>query len=198
MSRGERPRYCDADYWEQRYVERPDNFEWYYTYEDIMPTARFVFKPGQAVLCVGNGNSNFPVKLHQDAELKLGQIVAADISRVVTEQMKKEHQGYERLQFHVDDVSKMQYGDGQFDVVFDKGCLDALATGATLETVVPKLVSEAHRVLRKGGVYLLLSGGQPYKRVDLFPQDQWTINIKKMPETDYNDEDYFMYFCWKL
>ena len=45
MSRGERPRYCDADYWEQRYVERPDNFEWYYTYEDILPTIRFVFKP---------------------------------------------------------------------------------------------------------------------------------------------------------
>ena len=45
MSKGEKPRYCEANYWEERYKERPDNFEWYYTYEDTIPSIQFVFKP---------------------------------------------------------------------------------------------------------------------------------------------------------
>lgn len=53
-------------------------------------------------------------------------ILSIDISPSVIEQMKQQ---FPDLAWEVMDATKMSYKDGEFDVIIDKGTLDALISG---------------------------------------------------------------------
>ena len=53
-------------------------------------------------------------------------ILSIDISPSVIEQMKQQ---FPDLTWEVMDATKMSYKDGEFDVIIDKGTLDALISG---------------------------------------------------------------------
>ncbi len=72
---------------------------------------------------VGCGNSKLSYQMHQ-AGYK--NILSIDISPSVIQQMKQE---FPELSWEVMDATKMSYKDGQFDVIIDKGTLDALISG---------------------------------------------------------------------
>lgn len=72
-----------------------------------------------------------------------------------------------------------------FDVVLDKGALDALwADGGsqwdpeeeTKANVIASL-NETYRVLKQGGIYLMISFGQPHFRKPLLSTPGWPIEV---------------------
>ena len=70
----------------------------------------------------------------------------------------------------------MEFVDGEFSVVLDKGTLDALMTDDKPETVekVDKMFSEINRILKFGGRYLCVSLAQKHilnKVVQHFSQE---------------------------
>lgn len=70
------------------------------------------------------------------------------------------------LKFDVMDVRNMSpYTDGQFDLILDKGTLDCLTTGDNTEMDVNSMLDECYRVLKTNGHYILISFGEPYKRL---------------------------------
>jgi len=178
------PEYGTSDYWERRYAERVDEqtFEWYGSFvalEDAIVAALPSTKA--LILHVGNGNSALPERLWacgytwQHAS-DISQSVhpacecsprrdsrfphrykwqhASDISPTVISRMAERTRDCEGLHWAVEDATCMPHAMETFDAIIDKGTYDALATGSYRERA---LVSEAWRVLRTGGVYILIS-----------------------------------------
>ncbi|KAH8943285.1 hypothetical protein BDL97_13G044000 [Sphagnum fallax] len=64
------------------------------------------------------------------------------------------------------DVRDMKaFKDGQFDTVLDKGMLDSLMCGASATYSASSMLQEVRRVLKPGGVYLLITYGDPRVRL---------------------------------
>ena len=66
------------------------------------------------------------------------------------------------------DVHHMTYADESFDVVLDKGTLDAIICGDESSSNPEEALSEINRVLKKNGVYICISYGMPEYRLDYF------------------------------
>eukprot|EP00658_Telonema_sp_P-2_P076049 TRINITY_DN6600_c0_g1_i1.p1 TRINITY_DN6600_c0_g1~~TRINITY_DN6600_c0_g1_i1.p1 ORF type:complete len:250 (-),score=44.35 TRINITY_DN6600_c0_g1_i1:262-1011(-) len=56
----------------------------------------------------------------------------------------------------VDDACRMQFRDGQFKLVFDKGTNDCIRISEDPE-ILPKFVSEVHRIIESGGYYVFVT-----------------------------------------
>ena len=48
--------YGQANYWDDRYMEMPDQFEWYHPYQVLRPVYMSYLRPGDKVLIVGKWN----------------------------------------------------------------------------------------------------------------------------------------------
>jgi len=73
------------------------------------------------------------------------------------------------------DATKMTFEDKKFDVIIDKGTLDALLCGKNND-IVNSLVREMTRVLKLEGELFIISHGQPKARKELFKK---AIDIEK-------------------
>lgn len=63
------------------------------------------------------------------------------------------------------DVRDLKYKDETFDLAIDKSTIDALLCGDHSFLNVALMTKEVQRVLKTGGVYLIISYGQPENRV---------------------------------
>jgi SAM-dependent methyltransferase len=74
------------------------------------------------------------------------------------------------------DVSDLPYEDGHFDVVLDKGMLDAVLSHGEVETgdndLVQRVNQEVYRVLKPNGVYLIISGMDSFLTTPYFAGDE--------------------------
>jgi ubiquinone/menaquinone biosynthesis C-methylase UbiE len=63
------------------------------------------------------------------------------------------------------DCRDMPYEDKKFDVIIDKSTMDALLCGDQSFLNVAIMTKEVQRILKAGGIYLIISYGQPENRV---------------------------------
>lgn len=63
------------------------------------------------------------------------------------------------------DVRDLKYEDGFFDIAIDKSTIDALLCGEHSFINVAKMTKEVQRVLKQGGIYMVISYGQPENRI---------------------------------
>lgn len=109
-----------------------------------------------------------------------------DISEVVVKQMQERSAHLRpKMSYLVMDVLQMNFPDERFQVVLDKGTLDALLTDqeeATLDRA-QKMFSEMGRVLQFGGRYLCVSLAQAHvlkAALEYFFQEGWMIRIHQL------------------
>merc|ERR1712146_820179 len=81
------------------------------------------FNPNSNVLNLGCGNSEVARYMFEDKAYK--NLVSVDVSETLIAKMKEK---YSAMEFHAVDAQDMKqlFKDGQFDVVLDKGTLDAV------------------------------------------------------------------------
>lgn len=72
---------------------------------------------------VGCGNSKLSEQMFQDG---YQNIINIDISPTVISQMNEQ---FPHMTWKVMDATKMDFIDGEFDIIIDKGTLDALISG---------------------------------------------------------------------
>jgi len=162
-------RFSRADYWESRYSKsKQEHYDWYGTWNSqskirIKPHV-LPWMPAEvhSILNVGCGNSRLAEELANDGYT---DIVSVDIAQSAIDKMTDKFKGVSALRFQQMDATKMTFKDNSFDVVFDKGTLDAMYTGAA--HLVKLAVPEVFRVLRPGGVFVSLTFGHPRSRKDL-------------------------------
>ena len=63
------------------------------------------------------------------------------------------------------DVRDLKYEDETFDLAIDKSTIDALLCGDHSFLNVAIMIKEIQRVLKTGGIYLIISYGQPENRI---------------------------------
>ncbi|XP_040380230.1 EEF1A lysine methyltransferase 4 isoform X2 [Oryza brachyantha] len=162
--------YGAAAYWDARYSSSSSSsggggggvefFEWYQTYEALRPLLRARLPTSSRVLMLGCGNS------------------------LLSEDMVKD--GYEEM-----DARDMSYfGDETFDCVLDKGTLDAMMCGDDAPLGASKMLAEVARLLRPGGIYMLITYGTPKERLQLLYQAGFhrKIELYIMPTPGYQSK----------
>mgnify|MGYP000426600450 CR=1 FL=1 len=76
------------------------------------------------------------------------------------------------MKWDVMDIRDMNlYYDESFDIVLDKGTIDAILCGKDPHLNNAMMLSECQRILKTGGAYVAISFGLPQNREFHFKQD---------------------------
>ncbi|KAK6933920.1 Methyltransferase type 11 [Dillenia turbinata] len=163
--------YGDASYWDARYVQEGGSFDWYQRYADIRPFIRKYFPTTSRLLMVGCGNAVMSEDMVVDG---YEEIVNIDISLVAIEMMRKKYEHIPQLKCILSealidiqmDVRDMSFfPDDSFDGVIDKGTLDSLMCGTDAPISASRMLGEVSRLLKPGGIYMLITYGDPKVRM---------------------------------
>ncbi|NXN28420.1 MET13 protein, partial [Nycticryphes semicollaris] len=174
-----------ARYWDRFFRQRGQRpFEWYGTFPELCPVLHKYVRPRDKVLVVGCGNSELSEQMYDVGMCE--DIINIDISDAVIRQMQ-ERSGSKRpkMSYLVMDMLQMDFPDAHFQVVLDKGTLDAILTDEEDATLakVDKMFAEINRVLQVGGRYLCVSLAQAHvlkKAVEYFSQEGWFVRVHQV------------------
>ncbi|XP_022896597.1 methyltransferase-like protein 13 [Olea europaea var. sylvestris] len=176
--------YGDALYWDARYIQDANSgsFDWYQRYSALRPFVRKYISLTSRVLMVGCGNAVISEDMVKDG---FEDIMNIDISSVAIDMMRK------KMIFvsltHVDmqmDVKDMSFfPDESFDSVIDKGTLDSLMCGTSAPINAAQMLGEVSRLLKPGGVYMLITYGDPTVRMPHInrPVYNWKVELYVIP-----------------
>ncbi|XP_078417707.1 eEF1A lysine and N-terminal methyltransferase isoform X3 [Cetorhinus maximus] len=188
--------FSSAEYWETFFKKRGASaFEWYGSYVDHCAVLHKYIKLKDKVLVVGCGNSELSEQMY---DVGYQGITNIDISEVVIDQMKERNATCRpTMAFMKMDMVQMEFGDSQFQVVLDKGTLDAVMTDESDETLlnVDKMFAEIGRVLQVGGRFVCISLAQEHiakKAVSYFSQQGWPVRIHTVEEQSTANRQFMM------
>ncbi|PRP78675.1 Endothelin-converting enzyme 2 [Planoprotostelium fungivorum] len=163
--------YATQQYWEDRYKAEPEPFDWFKEWPELKEVLSKYINHSESVLMAGCGNSKLSEQMYED--------------------------GYHSI-LNIDFSEEMKLSDESFDVVIDKGTMDALLTSAWevdehLAVNIDKMLSEVTRVLKKSGVYIYITFGQPHFRKNLLLKDKYNWDL-----TTERIGDGFHYYIYVL
>eukprot|EP01098_Paradermamoeba_levis_P003739 TRINITY_DN1666_c0_g1_i1.p1 TRINITY_DN1666_c0_g1~~TRINITY_DN1666_c0_g1_i1.p1 ORF type:complete len:175 (+),score=45.89 TRINITY_DN1666_c0_g1_i1:224-748(+) len=124
----------------------------------------------------GCGNSTLSEEMYKDGFLHITNI---DFSEIVIETMKERCKDMPEMKWEVMDIFSLGYADKSFDVVLDKGTLDAIMSergdkwevDEELDKQITQICCEYSRVLKEGGVFVYVTFGQPHFRKPLLNKE---------------------------
>ncbi|XP_027205292.2 eEF1A lysine and N-terminal methyltransferase homolog [Dermatophagoides pteronyssinus] len=147
--------FASKEYWDKFFQKRKDSFEWYGSYEEIKTILLQYLKPNDYFLVIGCGNSTLSVDLFDDGYENNTSI---DISQVVIDKMISKYKSKgirSKLQFECMDMMQMRFANESFNIVLDKGTLDAICSDSNID--IDKCFTEISRVLKYFGRYICVS-----------------------------------------
>lgn len=173
-----------------RFSQRAPRHIWYLLLKWGGGNVSRVFSPSRCshiaaqVLVVGCGNSELSEQMYDLGMCE--DIVNIDISDAVIRQMRERSASTRpKMSYLLMDMLQMDFPDGHFQVVLDKGTLDALLTDEEEATLakVDQMFAEISRVLQVGGRYLCVSLAQAHvlkKAVEYFSQEGWVVRVHQV------------------
>mmetsp|Transcript_1450 Transcript_1450/g.1442 ORF Transcript_1450/g.1442 Transcript_1450/m.1442 type:complete len:169 (-) Transcript_1450:72-578(-) len=163
--------YGRLGYWQERYLHKKEQFDWYQKWSGIKDIITQYIKFNEKILNVGCGNS----KLAEDMlEEGYQYIMNIDNSPIVIDDMKSLYQDKEGIEFDCKDVMSMDFGTGSFDAVIDKGTLDSILCGDRSNIMAKRMLTQIHRVLKPDGIYISISYAPPENRNRYFKQPEFS------------------------
>ncbi|KAF8586366.1 S-adenosyl-L-methionine-dependent methyltransferase [Ramaria rubella] len=190
--------YETKEYWDQRYRnEAPDaSFDWFKSYSQISGIIDEFVMPKSSILVLGCGNSTLSEEMYDAGYTNITNV---DFSSVLIRNMRNKHaEGRPKMQWLEMDVRSLTFESQSFDVVIDKGTMDAMMTAKgdvwnpspqIIESCT-KEISEVLRVLKPGlGVFLYLTFGQPHFRRRYLQRDGTTLIVKELGDAFH----YYLY-----
>lgn len=155
---------------DDRYTSSDEPFDWFKSFKDISSIIEeLIPDKSSRILMLGCGNSTLSEEMY-DAGYQ--NIVNVDYSEVIINKMKARNALRERMSWKEMDVRALEFENDSFDVAIDKGTMDAmLAVKGDVWNPPPavvddcnKEVGEVMRVLRRTGLFLYITFGQPHFR----------------------------------
>ncbi|XP_026685542.1 methyltransferase-like protein 13 [Diaphorina citri] len=182
--------FTETEYWDKFFKKRGDKaFEWYGEYVELCSTINKYMKVSDNILNIGCGNSKLSADLYDGGYKNLKNI---DMSEVVIKNMNKKYATAKRpgLSFEQMDALNTTYENEQFNVILDKGTLDALMPDNKQDTVerIEKLFKEVDRILKQGGRYIVISLLQDHIvqfLVSYFHSLGWMLRISRCREAEH-------------
>eukprot|EP00741_Cyanophora_paradoxa_P015877 tig00020909_g15328.t1 len=165
-------------------------------------------RPSDSILMVGCGNSKMSEDMYEDG---YKDITNVDISPIVIDAMRRAN-AERSMHWHTMDIRQLPADwAGKFDVVIDKGTMDALLCGEGSTANVLAMCQNISRVLKPGGVFVMISYGAPDHRLCYLENREfgWGIkvhtiakNLPKYTTIDADDEEssnvHYIYACTKF
>lgn len=193
-----RPDYFSNEYWEQRYRNDTEPFDWYLTWNDLKEIILPEIKKYDSALYVGCGSSTIAYNLIQDGFHK---VTGLDISKTVISQNKSRYSNISNLDFIAEDVGKMDtiFPKNSFDFIIDKGMMDSMITSLSSSRNVPQMMNKIHDVLNQNGIFVEISYGVPATRFFYFANlnDYWTVFEPKIVKGTKSGRNYYIYMARK-
>ena len=155
---GEEHRYATETYWAARYaaVGAGDVFEWFLNFDDLRPLLGFV-KRRSAVLDLGCGTSRLLCDMREAGYA--GRLVGVDCAAAALRSVKERSEACDVELVEADATTLAPFADATFDVVVDKGTIDALISGDA--AAATEACAAAGRVLKRGGRFVVVSHRRP-------------------------------------
>ncbi|CAK9170526.1 unnamed protein product [Ilex paraguariensis] len=174
--------YGEALYWDARYIQEAaaGSFDWYQRYSALRPFVRKYVPTSSRILMVGCGNAVMSEDMVKDG---YEEIINIDISSVAIDMMRRKYEHLPQLEYMQMDVRDMSFFvDESFDSVIDKGTLDSLMCGAGAPISAAQMLGEVSRLLKPGGIYMLVTIHLKIKLVlQLFPLNFLQLKCHDMP-----------------
>ncbi|NWU73308.1 EFMT4 methyltransferase, partial [Pterocles burchelli] len=141
-----RYRYRQRRFWDELYrQEGAEPREWLGGLARFLPHLQPELRPGDRILVLGCGTSALSYDLH---ELGYRDVTSIDFSAACIAAMRTRYARCPDLRWAVMDVRALAFPDASFDVVLEKGTLDALVAGDTDPwNVSPQATASMHRAL---------------------------------------------------
>jgi 2-polyprenyl-3-methyl-5-hydroxy-6-metoxy-1,4-benzoquinol methylase len=103
---------------------KEETFDWFKGYAELKELLNKILPNKQdRILMLGCGNSALSEEMYADGYSSIDNV---DFSETVIKQMRERTVGQTGLRWHVMDISELKFEDETFDVVLDKGTMDAL------------------------------------------------------------------------
>lgn len=153
--------YGKADYWEERYARAEEDFDWFFGWSTLGTTIAQFYTPTDRVLIIGCGNS---VMARDMLGTGFPLIANIDLSTTIISQLRERYKDEPRLQWFTMNCAQLTFPDESFDLVIDKGTIDAIMCGDNYEEIVNATMGEAFRVLTNGGRLIVVTFGTPAER----------------------------------
>ncbi|XP_068137417.1 EEF1A lysine methyltransferase 4 [Hyperolius riggenbachi] len=197
--------YKESWYWDTRYAEErrlPETggHEWFGAFEDFAHLIRRELRSGIRGLVLGCGTSSLSADLYKEG---VRPLVSIDYSPVCIKEMQEKNTGVPDMTWRVMDARQLQFPDGSFDLVIEKGTLDSMmvdekdpwrVTSATVN-FVDEVLSEVSRVLSPTGCFVSVTFSPPHFRSRHYAQLKygWSVSC----DTYGRDFHYFLYTMHK-
>ncbi|XP_014460857.2 EEF1A lysine methyltransferase 4 [Alligator mississippiensis] len=189
-------RYRARGFWDARYRAGAAPAEWLGGLGRFRRQLEPELRPGDRVLVLGCGSSTLSYDLFQ---LGYTDITSIDYSAVCIEAMRARYAHCPGLRWAVMDARDLRFPDGSFDVVLEKGVLDAMVAGEAdpwhvspqATALLDRVLSEVSRVLRPGGRFVSISFAQPHFRKPHYAQPAYGWSLRH--ETYGTAFHYFLY-----
>lgn len=202
--------YNRIHFWDQRYLEDQEPFEWYYPYAQFKEIINERVAKEARIMDAGCGSSEMLMDLAEDG---FQNLLGCDISRVVIDQLKARYKDYPEIELFCGNMEDTNLPKGSLDCIIDKGLFDSILCNLRSDESIANYVSEVERLLVDDGIFICISYGAPNDRlkhlenydIDLPNFTPWytdVIAIEKPREWDGEHLDqellstfYFVYIC---
>eukprot|EP01116_Phalansterium_solitarium_P014304 TRINITY_DN31894_c0_g1_i1.p1 TRINITY_DN31894_c0_g1~~TRINITY_DN31894_c0_g1_i1.p1 ORF type:complete len:215 (+),score=25.46 TRINITY_DN31894_c0_g1_i1:49-693(+) len=192
--------YATQQYWDERYQKDPVPYDWFKGYEELKAVLGQHVKKSDAILMSGCGSSLLSEDMYKDG---FQRITNVDFSPEVIRLMSERCKDLTEMSWLVMDVMKMEFPGGSFDIVLDKGTMDAVlceqgdawTVPEKLAADVDQMLTEISRVLTDTGAFIYITFGQPHFRRKLLEKEKygWTMTVQTIGVFFH----YFVYVCKK-
>ncbi|KAK2191373.1 hypothetical protein NP493_53g06012 [Ridgeia piscesae] len=191
--------YKDKTYWNKRYTTE-ESYDWFAKYSAFRCHILTTVKKDDRILMLGCGNSSLSEEMYADGFTKITNI---DYSPAVIENMRERCCKLSHMDWQVMDITDLQFDNGTFEVVIEKGTLDAMLVSendpwnisAEGEEMINKILGQVSSVLRPGGRFISITFAQPHFRKPLYAQRRWHWSLET--RTFGDGFEYFVYVMVK-
>ncbi|XP_060574062.1 EEF1A lysine methyltransferase 4-like isoform X2 [Ruditapes philippinarum] len=187
--------YREQDYWDTRY-QTEEKYDWFSAYSSFRHHLVNDVKPDHKILMLGCGNSSLSEEMYNDGYKHITNI---DFSPIVIEKMRSKHSDLHEMTWEVMDICDLRYEPSTYDIVLEKGTLDALMVhekdpwNTSTETLqkIDGILQQISRILKTGGKFISITFAQPHFRKPLYACDKfnWNMNI-----STFGNSFHFFYF----
>ncbi|XP_074276180.1 uncharacterized protein LOC141599940 [Silene latifolia] len=168
-----------------------DSFEWYAEWTQLKPPLISLLSSSSSagispdklqILVPGCGNSRLSEHLY---DAGFHDITNVDFSKVViSDMLRRNVRDRPKMRWRVMDITDMQFSDATFDIILDKGGLDALMEPEFGPKLGNQYLSEVKRVLKPGGKFICLTLAESHVLGLLFPKFRfgWVTTLHCIPQ----------------
>lgn len=187
--------YREKKYWDSRY-QIEEEYDWFSSYVSFQQLLKGDIDTSHKILMLGCGNSSLSEQMYRDGYKNITNI---DFSPVVIEKMANKHSDLPEMSWLVMDICDLRFEQSSFDIVLEKGTLDALMVhekdpwNTSEETLqkIDSILQQVTTILKPGGKFISITFAQPHFRRPLYACDKynWNVNL-----STFGNSFHFFYF----